>query len=381
MMLSAREWIYARQPATTRVDPVTKWQQRAIGKELARMSTTARGFPEVPTVLLTNDDGPCSEDESPFIHSFSKLLVTEFLGSERSKLRVVLPDSQKSWIGKAYLIKDKLSVVNYDPSTRKRSTDNSATTLQDYPWKLVSGTPASCSNLGLFNLYPGQIDLVISGPNYGRNTSSAFSLSSGTVGAAMDAALSNHRAIALSYGIFERPISDALLKAANQLAIKIIQQLWKTGFGQPGDPDYPDLYNVNIPLVPAILDNPKVTWTTESRTRYARLFLPATDPSKPEPMKPAEIDEASTHLEDLHSKSNSSPNPKPSKSQDGPLEFIFKPDISALIDPNAPGLLEGSDAWALNRGFATVTPLYAAFKPAPRPKPDTSDDGDPVWKL
>jgi broad specificity polyphosphatase/5'/3'-nucleotidase SurE len=64
----------------------------------------------------------------------------------------------------------------------------------------------------------------------------------------MDAALSNHRAIALSYGIFERPISDALLKAANQLSVKIIQELWKTGFGQPGDPNYPDLYSVNIPV-------------------------------------------------------------------------------------------------------------------------------------
>jgi hypothetical protein len=66
--------------------------------------------------------------------------------------------------------------------------------------------------------------------------------------AAMDAALTNHRAIALSYGIFDRPISEALLKAANQIAVKIIKELWKTGFGQPGDPDYPDLYSVNIPV-------------------------------------------------------------------------------------------------------------------------------------
>ncbi|KAA1074233.1 hypothetical protein PGT21_004833 [Puccinia graminis f. sp. tritici] len=354
-------------------------------------TTTTRGCPEVPTVLLTNDDGPCSEEESPFIYSFSELLIAEFLGSERSKLKVVIPDSQASWIGKSYLIKNKLTVVDYDPSTRTKSTDPSSTgptALPDNPWKLVSGTPASCSNLGLFNLFPSQIDLVISGPNYGRNTSSAFSLSSGTVGAAMDAALSNHRAIALSYGIFERPISDGLLKAANQLAVKIIRELWKTGFGQPGDPNYPDLYSVNIPLVPAILNEPKVMWTTESRTRYARLFLPATDGSKSEPTQPAEIDEAASHLQDLHSNDPCGSNPKISKPLHGPLEFVFKPDISALIDPNAPGLLEGSDAWALNRGFATVTPLCAAFKPAPRPPiPDptqsasTTDHGDSVWKL
>jgi hypothetical protein len=172
-------------------------------------TTTRRGCPDVPTVLrksavqsitsecfaemgnpwcfylVTNDDGPCSEDESPFIYSFSELLIAEFLGSERSKLKVVIPDSQASWIGKSYLIKNKLTVVDYDPSTRTKSTDPSSTSttaLLENPWKLVSGTPASCSNLGLFNLFPAQIDLVISGPNYGRNTSSAFSLSSGTVG-------------------------------------------------------------------------------------------------------------------------------------------------------------------------------------------------------
>lgn len=68
----------------------------------------------------------------------------------------------------------------------------------------------------------------------------------------MDAALTNHRAIALSYGIFERPISEAILNAANQIAVKIIKELWKTGFGEPGDPDYPDLYSVNIPVNPSL---------------------------------------------------------------------------------------------------------------------------------
>lgn len=30
-------------------------------------------------------------------------------------------------------------------------------------------TPASCSNIALHNLYPGEIDLVISGPNRKHN--------------------------------------------------------------------------------------------------------------------------------------------------------------------------------------------------------------------
>lgn len=341
------------------------------------MASQSKTYPEVPTILLTNDDGPCSEDESPFIRSFSELLVTKLLKSDHQKLKVIIPDSQKSWIGKAYIIKDKLSVSRYDPSTGERSNDFSN---DKFTWTLVSGTPASCANLGLFNLFPHQIDLVIAGPNFGRNTSSAFSLSSGTVGAAMDAALSNHRAIALSYGVFQRPISNSILEAANQIAITIIEKLWKSGFGDPEDRNFPDLYSVNVPLVPAILNEPKVIWTTESVTRYARLFLPATDPFGSTPIKPVEIDEASNHLKDSV---ESDPQPKPSKSKNGPLEFIFKPDISALIDPDAPQHLEGTDAWALNRGFCTVTPLNAAFKPGPRPDWDSveSSQNHQLWKL
>jgi 5'/3'-nucleotidase SurE len=56
----------------------------------------------------------------------------------------------------------------------------------DEDWILVNGTPASCIQLGLFNLFPNRppIDLVISGPNHGRNASTIYNLSSGTVGVA-----------------------------------------------------------------------------------------------------------------------------------------------------------------------------------------------------
>jgi len=32
-------------------------------------------------------------------------------------------------------------------------------------------TPATCANIALHNLFPGQFDLVISGPNYGMHIS------------------------------------------------------------------------------------------------------------------------------------------------------------------------------------------------------------------
>lgn len=95
---------------------------------------------------------------------------------------------------------------------------------QKLPWPdyyvLVPGTPATCAQLGLFHhdlLFPdfspgtntpntnakhSPIDLILSGPNYGRNTTAAFALSSGTIGGAMEGAVCGIRAIALSFAFF-----------------------------------------------------------------------------------------------------------------------------------------------------------------------------------
>ena len=55
---------------------------------------------------------------------------------------------------------------------------------------LIVGTPSTCTNIGLHHdSGEADFDLVISGPNFGRNSSTAFTLSSGTIGAAMEAAL------------------------------------------------------------------------------------------------------------------------------------------------------------------------------------------------
>ncbi|CAH7671787.1 survival protein sure-like phosphatase/nucleotidase [Phakopsora pachyrhizi] len=333
-----------------------------------------------PTILLTNDDGPPS-DESPFIYSFTQTLIENFLGNDPKRLKVLIPDSQKSWIGKAYLIKERIRVKRFDPTkgeVGKLSNGQSEVEGSDYEdrcWYVANGTPASCSNIGLFNLFPGKIDLVISGPNFGRNTSRAFSLSSGTLGAALDAALSDHPSIALSYGIHQRPISDSIVSAAHSISIKIIQILWATGFKKTSkssdkDDDSPDLYSINIPLVPAIIESePKVVWTFESPTRYGRLFLP--DDERPDrsstPTKPAEIDERSKDLQAqapslLRNRSDHADGGDGLTGRGSELEFLFKPDISALIDPNSSHHPVGSDAWAHNRGYCSVTPLKASFR-------------------
>lgn len=56
---------------------------------------------------------------------------------------------------------------------------------------LVNGTPAACSQIGLHHFFKerGEVDLVISGPNFGRNSSAVYAMSSGTLGGGFEAAL------------------------------------------------------------------------------------------------------------------------------------------------------------------------------------------------
>ncbi|KAH9982496.1 survival protein sure-like phosphatase/nucleotidase [Lactifluus volemus] len=132
--------------------------------------------------------------------------------------------------GKAYQIKDLIRGCFYYPRDPDGAgeTAGSSRALKEgeiAEWILLDGTPATCVNIALHNLYPGEIDLVLSGPNLGRNTSSAFSLSSGTVGASLSSALSQIRSIAISYGTFDRPVPEVFYDPAHTLSVKIIRHL------------------------------------------------------------------------------------------------------------------------------------------------------------
>ena len=120
------------------------------------------------------------------------------------------------------MIKDTIHVSRYTPPPQ-----SDASADPEDPWILLGGTPSTCSNIAIHNLYPNKVDLVLSGPNYGRNTSSAFALSSGTVGAALTASMAGVPAIALSYGVFQRPVEDRILAKANEIACTVIRKMCK----------------------------------------------------------------------------------------------------------------------------------------------------------
>ena len=204
-----------------------------------------------------NDDGPPSNQSSPYVHSLVKNL------QEAGHLvSVCLPHTQRSWIGKAHMIGQTVKPTYFRPGTlhKDEGTTHSrplpASSEDQDEWVLVDGTPASCVQIGLYHFFQdrGPIDLVVSGPNYGRNTTAVFSLSSGTLGGALEAAVCRKKAIALSYAFFSRNHDPEIIAGASALSVKVIQYLYDNWDSNV------DLYSVNVPLIENVGKN-KVVWT------------------------------------------------------------------------------------------------------------------------
>lgn len=214
---------------------------------------------------IVNDDGPPSNQSSPYVHSLVKSL------QEAGHLvSVCLPHTQRSWIGKAHIIGQTVKPTYFRPgtlhkddgTTHSRPLPSSATEQEE--WVLVDGTPASCVQIGLYHFFQdrGPIDLVVSGPNYGRNSTAVFSLSSGTLGGALEAAVCKRKAIALSYAFFSRNHDPEIIAGASALSVRVIQNLydnWGEGV---------DLYSVNVPLVENVGER-KVMWTNMLQNYWA----------------------------------------------------------------------------------------------------------------
>ncbi|PSS37717.1 hypothetical protein PHLCEN_2v410 [Hermanssonia centrifuga] len=244
-------------------------------------------------------------------------------------------------------------------------------------WILLDGTPATCSNIAIHNLYPGEIDLLISGPNLGRNSSAAFALSSGTIGAALSSSLSKTRSIALSYGTVEHPTPLDYFEPAHQLSSRIIRHLWedwgqdKGGSIRNGEVD---LYNVNVPMVEGLLkeEGLRICWTHMWRNSYGKLFKPLTAP------RPATSPAGPDSLD--HSTEGPLSHIAASDSSSHALTFKFGPEMTGLIHPDLANVPVGSDGWAIAKGWVSVTPLRACFAEPEHPTGiniwDTSE-----WKM
>ena len=118
--------------------------------------------------LISNDDGITA----------SGILVAKKSLDELCDTYVVAPETQQSGIGHALTLYDPLRVNEY--------------TLKDGSIGYgVSGTPTDAVTIALFEIMDEKPDIMISGINTGFNIGQAELTTSGTLGAAMEAASFN----------------------------------------------------------------------------------------------------------------------------------------------------------------------------------------------
>jgi tubulin--tyrosine ligase len=301
--------------------------------------------------VLTFTDGPPSTESSPYILDFVRKLQ-----DAGHKVSVCLPDVNKSWIGKALLVGKSVRPSFYKPPPRPASeTDHSHVDQGTYSkvpfenldpneeeWILINSTPAACAQLGLFHLFEdqGPIDLVVSGPNYGRNTTSVFALSSGTLGGALEAAVCGKRAIALSYAFTKKDHHEPeIIAAASRMSVRVIDHLAQDWNSEA------HVYSVNVPLISGV-EQAKVLRTYMLQNQWKSSCFTPVEISEEEDMD-ANESEARIRRDEERSEADTSAPEHTSGSQAKRTHFRWSPrffDVHETVKKSAPG----NDGWAVN---------------------------------
>lgn len=171
-----------------------------------------------PEILVTNDDGITA----PGIRTLIEV------AKQFGNVTVVAPDSPQSAKGHAITIEDPIRLKKTDIYEGVEAYE-------------CSGTPADCVKLAKFVIFKDKApDLCLSGINHGSNVSINI-LYSGTMSAAMEAALEGIPAIGFSLLDFSW---EADFSAAKLMASKLVEYFLKNGIPNS------NLLNVNIPKLP-----------------------------------------------------------------------------------------------------------------------------------
>jgi len=156
-----------------------------------------------PLILVSNDDGITSKG--------IRTLVT--LMSQIGEVMVVAPDSAQSGMGHAITIGDTLRLTETD-------------IFEGIQAFTCSGTPADCVKIAKQFVHTHRKpDLVVSGINHGSNTSISV-LYSGTMSAAIEAAIEGMPAIGFSLGDYH---PDANMSHIEDYVVKIATRVLKEG--------------------------------------------------------------------------------------------------------------------------------------------------------
>ncbi len=180
----------------------------------------------VPRILLTNDDGVNSEGLWAAYDALSPI----------ADVIVCAPATQQSAVGR--------SVSIFEPLRVNEIIHNGVSAYA------VGGKPTDSVIIGLFALHL-KPDLVVSGINLGENVSAEAVTTSGTVGAALEAANQGIPAVAFSLQVedqaekFENPRLPGHRFDGSRIVVRdIVSRIFSNGF-----PAKTHVVNVNIPSI------------------------------------------------------------------------------------------------------------------------------------
>lgn len=266
---------------------------------------------------------------------------------------VILPHTQRSWIGKAHIVGQDVEATYYWPETGEHGAPKTDTKAGQ-PWVLVNSTPASCSQIGLSHCFKDRppVDLVVSGPNYGRNTTAVFALSSGTLGAALEACVCGYKAIALSFAFFDRLNDPAIVAQSCRQSVKVVEWLAKNGQWDAGR-----VFTVNVPVKDGVEKQPTV-WTKmlqnewSSGSCFEEMSGGVSDPEAEE----AQLRRQESNGGESGGAEGQNDAGEGWKSRHFKWAPKFK-DVYESVEKAGPG----SDGWAVKEGQTSITAIRANF--------------------
>ena len=177
-------------------------------------------------ILITNDDGI----NAPGLAVLQK--IAQDVAGETGEVWTVAPAFEQSGVGHCISYAHPSLLSQMGP--RRFAAE---------------GSPADCVLAGVYHVMPQRPDLVLSGVNRGNNAAEN-TLYSGTIGGAMEAALQDIPAIALSqyFGPDNAKLDDPF-EASVAHGAALVRDLWTHGGWD--DAPYRLFYNVNFPPTPA----------------------------------------------------------------------------------------------------------------------------------
>ncbi|NND02632.1 MAG: 5'/3'-nucleotidase SurE [Acidimicrobiia bacterium] len=202
-------------------------------------------------ILVTNDDGVDSLSLPPLARSLQA----------RATVHVAAPAVERSWIGKAISRFEEVPV---------KEVERDGIAMMS-----VAGYPADAVQLGMYNLFEGAVEMVVSGVNIGANFGSAYYAGSGTVGAALEAGIAGVPAFAFSVvnvGHFKEwashmrtPESIPDWERYAETSAAIVDEVMEAGF-----PEGDTILTVNMPAEVTVSTRRRVTHIAD--TTYGQLF-------------------------------------------------------------------------------------------------------------